>query len=139
MDLDDLFERRRGHRGSRGHHAEDHHGHGDDHRHHDDHKRWPGTYAGDHRQGTDWGGHGSHGGHQARGSILASAGVQRLLRSPAAWIAVAVVTVLAIAVVVAVGWGLAGYVRVHGLRGLVEAALGLARVVWQGSGGGPAP
>ncbi len=133
MDLDDLFDRR-GHRGSRGHHGEEHRDDGDHHSHDDEHERRPGTYAGDHGHGHDWQGQGSGDGHHARGSILASAGVQRLLRSRAAWIAAAIVALVGVALVAAVGWGIFGYVRAHGLRGLVEAAAVLARAVWQGSG-----
>ncbi len=134
MDLDDLFEGR-GHRGSRGHHGDDHHDHGDHDRHHDGHEQWPGTYAGDHGHGADRRGHGSHG-HRAHRSIHASAGLQRLLRGRAARIAAAIVAVVGVALVAAVGWGVVGYVRAHGVRGVVEAVVSVARTVWQGGGGG---
>ncbi len=136
MDLDDLFERR-GHRESRGHHGDDHHDHGDYDRHHDEHERWPRTYAADQGHGADRRGHGSHGHDRVHRSILASAGLQRLLRSRAAWIAAAIVAVVGAAIVVAVGWGVVGYVRAQGVRGVVEAVVSVARAVWQGGGGAP--
>lgn len=87
-------------------------------------------------RGADWRGHGSHGGHHGHGSILANPAMQRLLRSRAAWTATAIVAVVGVALVLAVGWGLVGYVRAQGLRGLVEAAVSVGRAVWQGGGGG---